>query len=86
MKNVMTELGKMLAKQAEKDLALARKHGKLAVTGTRVGNIEIRYRKFATLGGQYMIVNFNNTNFAHAVGRKAEMVKFLVDNYEVIHE
>jgi len=84
MNSVVQEIQKMLEKQAEKDLALARKEGKIAVTSLKVGNVEIRYRKTAAPAGQYMILDFNNTNFAHVVGTKSVAMKFLVENYEVI--
>lgn len=78
---VTTELNKMLEKQANKDLGLARRTGSLAIINTKSGVLELTYRD-----GQYMIVNFNNTNFAHYVGRKAGAVAFLIANYEVIND
>jgi hypothetical protein len=78
---VIQNLKEMLIKQANKDLGIVRRTGAMAITQTKVGNLEVTYGN-----GQYMIVNFNNTNFAHYVGRKAGAVEFLVNNYEVIYE
>jgi len=70
-----------LTRYANKDLATARKAGLMAIVGLKVGNVEVSYNN-----GQYMIVDFNNSAFAHYVGAKKGAVEFLVNNYEVINE
>ena len=65
---------------ANADLALARKNQRIAVTGTKAGNIEIEYKG----NGFYMITDFNNNAYAHYAGRRAGAVKFLTENYVVV--
>ena len=76
---MMLKIAQLRSKFANTDLATARISGKTCITGTKKGNVEVRYNK-----GQYMILDFNNTNFAHYVGRKQGAVDWLAENYEVI--
>jgi hypothetical protein len=71
---------KYLNAVANADLALARKNGRVCVTGTKAGNLEIEYKG----NGYYMISDFNNNAYAHYVGRRAGAVKFLTENYVVV--
>lgn len=77
---VITAIYKMCVKIANVDLSTARIQGKHVIVGTKKGNVEVRYTK-----GQYMILDFNNTNFAYYVGKKQGAVDFLADNYEVVN-
>lgn len=48
-----------LLKFAKSDLNYAKKHGQLAICGTQVGNVEVRFLHESKL---FEVVNFNNTN------------------------
>lgn len=72
---------KFLNATANADLALARRNGRIAVTGTKAGNLEIEYKG----NGRYLITDFNNNAYAHYAGRRAGAVKFLTENYEVVN-
>lgn len=78
---IILKIRELCVKIANTDLSTARIAGKHAIVGTKKGNLEVRY----VSRGKYMILDFNNTNFAHYVGGKAGAVEFLADNYEVVN-
>lgn len=71
------ELADTLLKYALSDVNRAARHpqGVHGVTGTKLGNIEIV--KPEVKGGNYKIVNFNNSTIEHFSGSKTEAVNFL---------
>lgn len=73
-----TNLQQILIKAANQDLAIARKTGAVAVTGTKIGNIEVQYENgiytvYAMINGQML-----------AQGKAKVARDLLIASYDVV--
>ena len=76
----MQSIATILNKYAKRDLNAAKKHGQLAICGTKKGNVEIQ----SLSNNLFQAVNFNNGNIklTEVIPAK-EMIDFIAGIYIV---